>query len=186
MSIASLMPSNHLILFHPLLLASIFLSLKWPKYWSFSFSISPSNEYSELISFKIEWFDLLALQGTMSYSPSPQFKSIGHGINWLEPDKFKMMDESTSTRPRASVNTLIVTHQKLNDIPSVPGQFWGQSSETKKWMVAQFLEIPCSFPKQLEQCSHSLAYEINQSIKINHGHSSSERAHTLSVECVSL
>ena len=71
------MPSNHLILCHPLLLPpSIFpsirvfsnesaLRIRWPKYWSFSFSISPSNEYSGLISFRIEWFDLLAVQGTL-------------------------------------------------------------------------------------------------------------------------
>ena len=77
MSIESVMPSNHLILCHPLLLPpSIFPStrvfsnesvfrIKWPKYWSFSFSISPSNEYSELISFTIDWFDLLAVQRTL-------------------------------------------------------------------------------------------------------------------------
>ena len=71
------MPSNHLILCHPLLLLpSIFpsirvfsnesvLPIRWPKYWSFSFSISPSNEYSGLISFMIDWLDLLAVQGTL-------------------------------------------------------------------------------------------------------------------------
>ena len=77
MSITSVMPSNHLILCHPLLLQpSIFPSIrvfsnesvsriKWPKYWSFSFSISPSNEYSGLISFRMDWLDLLAVQGTL-------------------------------------------------------------------------------------------------------------------------
>ena len=77
MSIESVMPSNHLILCHPLLLLpSIFpsirvffnelvLSIKWPKYWSFSFSISPSNEYSGLIFFRMDWFDLFAVQGTL-------------------------------------------------------------------------------------------------------------------------
>ena len=75
MSIESVMPSNHLILCHPLLLPSIFHSIgvfskesvhiRWPKYWSFSFSISLSNEYSGLISFRIDWFDLLAVQGTL-------------------------------------------------------------------------------------------------------------------------
>ena len=77
MSIESMMPSNHLILCHPfLLLPSVFpsirvfsnesvLRIRWPKYWSFSFSISPSNEYSELISFRMDWLDLLAVQGTL-------------------------------------------------------------------------------------------------------------------------
>ena len=77
MSIASVMPSNHLILCRPLLLLpSIFPSIRvfsnesvfsimWPKYWSFSFSLSPSNEYSGLISFRIDWIDLLAVQGTL-------------------------------------------------------------------------------------------------------------------------
>ena len=77
MSIESVMPSNHLILCHPLLLLPSILSgirvfsnesvfcIRWPKYWSFSFSISPSNEYSGLISFRMDWLDLLAVQGTL-------------------------------------------------------------------------------------------------------------------------
>ena len=77
MSIESVMPANHLFLCHPhILLPSVFpsirvfsselaLYIRWPKYWSFSFSISPSNEYSGLISFRIDWFDLLAVQGTL-------------------------------------------------------------------------------------------------------------------------
>ena len=77
MSIKSVMPSSHLILCRPLLLLpSIFpnikgfsnesvLRIRWPKYWSFSFSISPSSEYSGLISFKMDWLDLLAVQGTL-------------------------------------------------------------------------------------------------------------------------
>ena len=76
-SIQLVMPSNHLILYHPLLLLpSVFpskrvfsdesvLRIRWPKYWSFSFSISPSNEYSGLVSFRIDWLDLLAVQGTL-------------------------------------------------------------------------------------------------------------------------
>ena len=77
MAIELVMPSNHLILCHPLLLLpSIFPSIRvfsnesvlhisWPKYWSFSFSISPSNEYSGLISFRTDWFEFLAVQGTL-------------------------------------------------------------------------------------------------------------------------
>ena len=76
MSIDSVMPSNHLSLCHPLLLPSIFpsirvfssesvLHIRWPKYWSFSISISPSSEYSGLISLRMDWLDLLAVQGTL-------------------------------------------------------------------------------------------------------------------------
>ena len=77
MSIESMMPSNRLILGCSLLLLLLIfpsirvfsnestLHIRWPKFWSFSFSISPSNEYSELISFRIDWFDLLAVQGTL-------------------------------------------------------------------------------------------------------------------------
>ena len=86
MSIESVMPSNHLILCGPLfLLPSVFpsirvfsnesaLYIRWPKYWSFSFSISPSNEYSGLISFRIDWWDLFAVQGTL--------KSLLQHHNW--------------------------------------------------------------------------------------------------------
>ena len=88
MTIESVMPSNHLVLCCPfLLLHSIFpsirifsnesaLHIRWPKYWSFSFSISPSNEYSGLISLSIDWFDLLAVQGTQESSPAPLVKEI--------------------------------------------------------------------------------------------------------------
>ena len=63
MSIESVMPSNHLILCRPLLLPSFFPSVRWPKYWCFSLSISPSNEHPGLISFRMDWLDLLAVQG---------------------------------------------------------------------------------------------------------------------------
>ena len=93
MSIELVMSSNHLILcclLHPP--RSIFpsirvfsnesvLCIRWPKYWSFSFSINPSNEYSGLSSFRIDWLDLLAVQGTVkSFSASPQFKNINSSV----------------------------------------------------------------------------------------------------------
>ena len=89
MSIESVMPSSHLILCRPLLLLRPIppsirvlsnesaLRMKWPKYWSFSFSISPSNGHPGLISFRMDWLDLLAVQGTLkSLLLYPQFKSI--------------------------------------------------------------------------------------------------------------
>ena len=92
MSITSVMPFNHLILCHPLCLPpSVFpsmrifsnesvLHIRWPKYWRFSFSISPSNEYSGLISFRMDWLDLFAIQGTLKSFPTPQFKSISSSV----------------------------------------------------------------------------------------------------------
>ena len=91
MSTESVMPSNHLILCHPLLLLpSIFpsirvfsnenvLHIRWPKYWSFSFNISPSNEYSGLI-FRMDWLDLLAAQGTLKSLLQLQFKSTNSSV----------------------------------------------------------------------------------------------------------
>ena len=92
-SIESVMPPNHVILCHPLLLLpSIFTSIRvisnewavcirWPKYWSFSLSISLSNEYSGLVSFRIDWIDFLAVQGNLKESsPTPHFKSINYSV----------------------------------------------------------------------------------------------------------
>ena len=88
MSIKLVMPSNHFIRWSPLNLPPsivpcirVFsnesvLHIRWPKYWSFSFNISPSSEYPGLISFRMDWLDLLAVQGTLKSSPTSQFKSI--------------------------------------------------------------------------------------------------------------
>ena len=92
MSIESVMPSNHLILYHPfLLLPSMFpsirvfsnesaLHIRWPKYWSFSFNISPPSEYSGLISFRMDWLDLLAVQGTLK--SLLQHHSSNASVHW--------------------------------------------------------------------------------------------------------
>ena len=102
MSIESVMPSNHLILCHSLLLLpSIFpsirvfsnelaLYIRWPKYWSLSFSISPSNEYSGLISFRIDWLDFLVVQGTLK--SLLQHHSLEASILW--PSAFVMVQLS--------------------------------------------------------------------------------------------
>ena len=88
MSIELVMPSSHLILCHPLLLLPLVfpsirvfsntstLCIRWPKYWSFSFRISPFNEYSGLVSCMIDWFDLLVVQRTLKSSATPQFENI--------------------------------------------------------------------------------------------------------------
>ena len=93
MSIESVMPSSHLILCHPRLLPpSIFpsirvfsnesvLCIRWPKYWSFSFSISPSNEYSGLISLRMDWLDLFCPKDSEESYPTPQFKSINSAVS---------------------------------------------------------------------------------------------------------
>ena len=92
MSIGPVMPSNHLVLGHPLFLpSSIFSSIRLfcnetavcirqPKYWNFSFSISPSNEYSRLSSFRIDWFDILEVKGTQESSLTPQFTRINSSV----------------------------------------------------------------------------------------------------------
>ena len=97
MSIESVMPSNRLILCHSLLSPSIFpsirvfsnesvLRIRWPKYWSFSFSISPSNEHSGLISFRMDWLDLSAVQGTL--------KSLLHGEGNGNPLQYSCLENS--------------------------------------------------------------------------------------------
>ena len=98
MSIVSVVPSNHLILCCPLLLPpSIFpsirifsnesvLHIRWPNYWSFSFSISPSDEYSELVSFRIDWLDLLTVQGTLKsllQHPSSKASILWHSAFFI-------------------------------------------------------------------------------------------------------
>ena len=89
--VESVMPSNNIILFHPILPPSIFpsirvfsnqsvLCIRWPKYYRFSYSISPSNEYSGLISFRMDWLDLLAVQGTLKSLLQTKFKSINSSV----------------------------------------------------------------------------------------------------------
>ena len=103
--------NNHLILCHSLLPPSIFpsiwvfasdsvLCIRWPKYWSFSFSISPSNEYSRLISFRIDWFDLHAVQGTLK---SCQHHSLKASILWRSAFRVQLSYLYTYLNPKKSV-----------------------------------------------------------------------------------
>ena len=103
MSIESMMPSNHLIFCCPLLLLPSILTsirvfpnepvlcIRWPKYWSFS--ISPSSEYSGLISFRMDWLDLLVVQRTQESSPTPQFKSINSALSFLSSPTLTTIDD---------------------------------------------------------------------------------------------
>ena len=114
------MPSNHLIICCPLLLLpSIFpsirvfsnesvLPIRWPKYWSFSVSISPSNEHPGLISFRMDWLDLLAVQGTQESSPTPQFKSINSSV-------LSFLSSPTLTSYMITGKTIALTRQTFDD-----------------------------------------------------------------------
>ena len=126
-SIESVTPSNHLILCRPLLLHSIFpsirvvsnesaLRIRWPKYWSFSFNISPSNEYSGLISFRMDWLDLLAVQGTLK-------SLLCWGPEWGTPPMAKVMRKEawhTQRCDQASGNPLFPSIYPQNHL-------WGSS-----------------------------------------------------------
>ena len=107
MSIRLVMPSNHLILCHSFLLPSVFpssgifsseslLHIRWPKYWSFSFSVSPPNEYSGLISFRMDWFNLLAVQGT--------FKSLLQHHSW----KYQFFSAQLSLYSNSHIHTWLL------------------------------------------------------------------------------
>ena len=133
MSIESVMPSNCLTLCHPLfLLPSLFpsirafsnesiLHIRWPKYWSFSFNNSPSNEYSGLISFRIDWLDLLAVQGTLRiFFPTPQFNSINSALSFLYsptlPSIYDNWRNHSSTRWTFVVKVMFLLFNKLSKL----------------------------------------------------------------------
>ena len=115
MSIELVMPFNYLILCRPLLLPSIFprirvfsnesaLHIRWPKYWSLSFNISPSNEYSGLISFRVDWLDLLAVQGTLK--SLIQHHSLKASILWLSAFFMVQLSHSYMTTRKIIVLTM--------------------------------------------------------------------------------
>ena len=122
MSIESVMLSNHLILCRPLLLPpstfpsirvfpnELVLHTRWPKYWIFSFSISPFNEYSGLISFRMDWFDLGRPRDSQKSSPTPQFKSINSSaLSFLcSPTLTSIHDYCTCMYNSACMNCLFV------------------------------------------------------------------------------
>ena len=122
------MPSNHLIPCCPLfLLPSIFPSIRvfsnesvlpfrWPKYWSFCFNISPSNEYLGLISFRMDWLDPLAVQGTQESSPTPQFKSINSLVlSFLYTPTLTSIHDSRKKRPPPKNTSKTHLHRSQTD-----------------------------------------------------------------------
>ena len=144
MSIESVMPSNHLILYSPLLLPpSIFssirvfsnksvLCIRWPEYWSFSFSISPSNEYSGPISFRMDWLDLLAVQGTL--------KSLKCKVKWA-------LGSITTNKASGGDGIPVELFQILRDdalkvLHSICQQIWETQQWPQDWKRSVFISIP--------------------------------------------
>ena len=135
------MPSNHFNLCHPLLLPSLFpsirvfsneslLRIRWPKYWSFSFSISPSNEYSGLISFRMDWFDLFAVQGTLK--SLLQHHSSKASI--LQCSAFFMVQLS-HLYMTSGKNVALTTHSKNKDYGIWSHQSWQIDKETVETVI---------------------------------------------------
>ena len=169
MSFESVIPSNHLLFCHPRLLPSVFPSIRvfsndsavcmrWLKYWSFSFSISPSSKYSKLIFFRINWFDLLVFQGTQESFPAPHFKSINSSafclfygptltsVRWTQKgwDKKRINSERlpeklTCLRPEG----LYLSEGWRRHIPE-EGEFWTNLGDMTDLDTYQGLKFPGS------------------------------------------
>ena len=171
MSIESMMPSNHLILCCPLLLLpSIFpsirdfsnesaLHIRWPKYRSFSFSISPSSEHPGLISFKMDWLDLLAVHGDLESSPTPQYKSINSSaLSFLYSPTLTSISFTTCKCGRMNshnmqVQALLLIWDNLTStsnlcLPSVRSRVPGFSLRMVSRVQAQFTSC-CKMPDSL-------------------------------------
>ena len=141
MFIESVMPSNHLILCCPLhsfpasgsFPNELTLCITWPKYWSFSFSISPSNEYPRLVSFRMDWFDLLAAQGMLKSSPAPQFHvpmqnhRTGSRGGGMTTEETKSMPAPSTTLP----NIKSASHPSMQKAPA-DMQSWVLFFQSKK------------------------------------------------------
>ena len=144
------MPSNHLILCRPLLLLpSMFPSIRvfsnesalcisWPKYWSFNFNISPSNEYSELISFRIDWFDLFAVQGTLK--SFFQHHSSKASILWCSAFFMVQLSHPYMTTGKTIALTIRT--------------FVGKVMSLLRWSILKWLSL-CSRTEQMSKCDES-------------------------------
>ena len=165
----SVMPSNHLILYHPLLLLpSTFpsirvfttesvLSIRWPKNWSFSFSISPSNEYSGLISFRMDWLDLLAVQGTLE--SLLQHHSSKASILWHSAFFIVQLSHPYMTTGKTIALTRWTFVGKVmsllfNMLSRLIITFLPRS----KYLLISWLQSPCAVPLELKQIKSVTLY----------------------------
>ena len=149
MTIESVMPSSHLILCRPLLLLppippsiSVFsnestLHMRWPKYWNFSFSISPSNEYSGLISFRTDWLDLLAVQGTLK-SLLQHLSLLQRGLAPRSKGKARALRKGTPLASRVAQGVSGPSSSCVwnpRALPASPPTFWGCSGHSDQHPV---------------------------------------------------
>ena len=164
-SIKSVMPSNHLILCPFLLLPSIFpsirvfdesaLRIRWPKYWSFSFSISPSHEYSGLVSFRTDWFDLLTVQGTLK--SLLQQHSLKASILWC------WLQVNSRSGPRSLVMPALTTNMMWMLPESVASQCWALRN---KWIrVSKTKRISLSAMAQKFISSLFTSWNLTQNLR---------------------
>ena len=165
MSIESVMPSNHLILcFLLLLLPSIFpsirvfsnkslLQVRWPKYWNFSLSISPSNEYSGLISFRIDWFDLLAAQGTLK--SLLQHYSSKASVLWCSAFFMVQLSHSYTTGKTTALTIWTFVSKVMSLLFNTLSKFYSFSSrEQVSFNFMAAVTICCNFGDQENKVCH--------------------------------
>ena len=171
MSIELVMPANHLILCHPLLLLpSIFpsirvfskesaLRIRWPKCWSFSFNISPSNEYSGLISFRMDWLDLCSPRDSRESSPTPQFKSINSSA-------LSFLHSPTLTSYMTTGKTIALTRQTFsgkvtsllfNMLPRLGITFLPRS----KYLLISWLQSPSTVVLEPERIKAATVFTVS-------------------------
>ena len=165
------MPSNYLIFCHPLLfLPSIFPSIRifsndsdlciwWPKCWNFSFSITPSNEYSRLILFRVDWFDLLAVQGTLKSLPAPQFESI---ILWCSAYfMVQILHPYMTTGKTIALTTWTFVGKVMSLLFNMPSRFVIAFLPRSKHLLISWLQLSSAVilePKKIKSVTVSTFY----------------------------
>ena len=165
MSIESVMPSNHLILCHPLLLLpSTFPSIKvfsnesalcirWPEYWSFSFSMSPSNEYSGLISFRIDWFDLLVVQGTLKsliQNHNSKASILWHSAFFM----VQLSHPYMTTGKTIALTRWTLVGKVMSLLFNMPSRLVIAFLSRSKHLLISWLQLPSDFGTQEDKGSH--------------------------------